>query len=214
MRALPTVAVSLVISALAAAAQQGAPSSNESGLDYSYFKTKVQPIFLAKRDGHARCVSCHVSGTPLRLQPLSSTMTWSEDDTRKNFEAVRRVVVPGSVAKSRLLVHPLDESAGGDFYHSGGKHWTSQHDVEWQTLKAWVVGDAATGGPGAPPSKVRIIQTNSAGDNVHLIDPVTNTVAGVITGIEVGHGAGAAPDGRRIYVSDEATSSLAVVDSK
>src|SRR5262245_37045583 len=62
--------------------------------------------------------------------------------------------------------------------------------------------------------KVRIIQTNSAGDNVHVIDPVTNKVVGVIDGIEVSHGAGVAPDGTRIYVSNEAESSLDVVDAK
>src|SRR5713226_8846908 len=66
----------------------------------------------------------------------------------------------------------------------------------------------------AAQKHVRIIQTNSAGDNVHIIDPVTNTVVGVIDGIEVGHGAGVAPDGSRIYVSDEAESSLDVVDAK
>jgi len=62
--------------------------------------------------------------------------------------------------------------------------------------------------------KVRIVQTNSAGDNVHLIDPATNKVAGIIEGIEVSHGAGVAPDGKRIYVSDEADSTLDVVDAK
>src|SRR6185295_17474936 len=62
--------------------------------------------------------------------------------------------------------------------------------------------------------KVRIIQTNSAGDNVLVIDPVTNKVVGVISGIEVGHGAGVAPDGSRIYISDEADSTLDVVDGK
>jgi hypothetical protein len=113
-------------------------------LDYEYFKTMVQPIFLAKRPGHARCIACHASGTPLRLQPLSpGHATWTEDESAKNFQAVRRVVVPGSL-KSRLLIHPLDEQAGGDFYHSGGKHWTSQDDAEWKTLKAWVLGQ--TGG--------------------------------------------------------------------
>src|SRR5947207_11692011 len=66
----------------------------------------------------------------------------------------------------------------------------------------------------AAQGKVRIIQTNSAGDNVHIIDPLTNRVVGVIEGIEVGHGAGVAPDGRRIYVSDEAESSLDVVDGQ
>src|ERR1700722_13373636 len=63
-------------------------------------------------------------------------------------------------------------------------------------------------------STVRIIQTNSAGDNVHIIDPATNKVVGVIDGIEVNHGAAVAPDGTRIYVSDEAQSTLDVVDAK
>src|SRR5688572_13598784 len=66
----------------------------------------------------------------------------------------------------------------------------------------------------AAQHKVRIIQTNSAGDNVHLIDPATNTIVGEITGIEAGHGAGASPDGKTIYVSNEAESTLDFVDAK
>ena len=38
-------------------------------------------------------------------------------------------------------------------------------------------------------STVRIIQTNSAGDDVSIIDPATNKVVGTINGIEVNHGA-------------------------
>jgi hypothetical protein len=112
----------------------------QASLDYEYFKAKVQPIFLTKRPGHARCISCHGSGTPLRLQPLAAgTTAWTEDDSRKNFQAIQRVAFAGNV-KSRLLLHALDESAGGDFYHSGGKHWTSQNDPEWQVLRNWVLG--------------------------------------------------------------------------
>jgi len=67
----------------------------------------------------------------------------------------------------------------------------------------------------AAPNKVaRIIQTNSAGDNVHIIDPVTNKVVGEIKGIEVNHGVSVAPDGTRIYISDEAATSLDVADAK
>src|SRR5205809_6767000 len=66
----------------------------------------------------------------------------------------------------------------------------------------------------AAGKRVVIVQTNSAGDNVHVIDPVTNKVVGVITGIEVNHGAAVAPDGSRIYISDEADSTLDVVDGK
>jgi YVTN family beta-propeller protein len=68
--------------------------------------------------------------------------------------------------------------------------------------------------PLAGQNKVRIIQTNSAGDNLHIIDPATNKVVGVISGIEVNHGVGVAPDGSRIFVSDEAESTLDVVDSR
>src|SRR6202158_4074729 len=63
-------------------------------------------------------------------------------------------------------------------------------------------------------SSVPIIQTNSAGDNVSIIDPVTNKVVGTITGIEVNHGAAVAPDGSRYYISNEGRSTLDVVYQK
>jgi hypothetical protein len=132
---IASASVALLVAALLNQATT-APS-----LDYETYKAKIQPIFVAKRPGHARCVACHTSGTPLRLQPLAKgSTTWSEDETRKNFEAVRqRAALPGN-AKSPLLIHPLEETAGGDFYHSGGKHWTSQNDPEWQALRAWIMG--------------------------------------------------------------------------
>jgi YVTN family beta-propeller protein len=61
---------------------------------------------------------------------------------------------------------------------------------------------------------VRIIQTNSAGDDVSIIDPATNKVVGTIHGIEVNHGAAAAPDGSRYYISNEGERTLDVVDQK
>ena len=98
-------------------------TAQQPSLDYEFFKSKVQPIFVAKRPGHARCIACHGSGTPLRLQPLPpGSATWNDEDSRKNFEAMRRVATPGNMS-SRLLLHPLEEKAGGDFYHNGGKHF-------------------------------------------------------------------------------------------
>ena len=61
---------------------------------------------------------------------------------------------------------------------------------------------------------VRIIQTNSAGDDVSIIDPATNKVVGVIHGIEVNHGVAVAPDGSRYYISNEGETTLDVVDQK
>lgn len=63
-------------------------------------------------------------------------------------------------------------------------------------------------------STVRILQTNSAGDDVSIIDPATDKVVGTVHGIEVNHGAAAAPDGSRYYISDEADRTLDVVDAK
>lgn len=117
-----------------------APPAGPPQLDYAFFKERVQPIFLKKRPGHARCVTCHSHGTP-PLQPLAPGATsWTEEQSRKNFAMWKAFVVPGQPMKSVLLLHPLAKQAGGDAFHAGGKHWKSQDDPEWQTLAAWVSG--------------------------------------------------------------------------
>jgi hypothetical protein len=122
-------------------AQESRPPAGGANLDYDFFKTKVQPIFLAKRPGHARCVSCHAQGTPMRLQELSpGAAGWNEEQSKKNFDMVRKFVNANDPMKSMLLIHPLATTAGGDLFHNGGKHWTSQSDAEWQTLLAWAKG--------------------------------------------------------------------------
>jgi YVTN family beta-propeller protein len=68
--------------------------------------------------------------------------------------------------------------------------------------------------PAVASAQVRIVQTNSRGDNIHLIDPATHKIVGVIKGVPINHGAAAAPDGSRLYFSSEAEQSLAVVDGK
>ena len=66
----------------------------------------------------------------------------------------------------------------------------------------------------AQQSKLRIVQTNSAGDNVHIIDAATNKVVAEIKGIEAPHGVTVAPDGSRIYISEQANNTVTVVDGK
>lgn len=126
-------------------AQRPNSSARAPSLDYGFFKERVQPIFLKKRPGHARCVTCHQHRSP-PLQPLAPGATeWTEEQSRQNFVAWRQFVVPGNPLKSLMLLHPLAEAAGGDRFHAGGKHWKSQSDPEWQTLAAWVRGQT-TGG--------------------------------------------------------------------
>jgi len=233
----------LLVLAVASEAFQAAPQapvdSAVVSLDYEFFKTRVQPIFLARRPGRARCYACHALGAgegnapaAMRLQPLSpGTTMWDEEQSRRNFEVVRAKVVPGNPRASRLLVHPLRHQAGGDESHGGGPQFTSANEPEWQVLAAWVRGDTAVGENGrvspvaaAPrprpmprPSRtglqVRIIQTNMAGDNLHIIDPATNRTVAEITGIEANHGVAAAPDGSRLYVTNEADRTVDVVDT-
>jgi YVTN family beta-propeller protein len=224
----------LVAQVLAQAVPASAQSPAQPSLDYDMFKASVQPILLNKRPGNARCVSCHTAGGAAYLQRLApGQTTWDEEQSQKNFDRVKRLVVPGAPEKSRLLMHPLAVEAGGDEFHGGGKHFMSRDSAEWRVLAAWVRGEkevrlkadttdtsrtgknaSVVSGFSRTTPGVRIVQTNSAGDAVSLIDPATNKVVGEIPNIEVNHGAAAAPDGSRLYVTNEADSTLDMVDSK
>jgi hypothetical protein len=108
--------------------------------DYEFYKNNVQPIFLKHRETHGRCVTCHSgAGNGLSLQPLSpGSATWTEEQTKLNYEAVSRIVAPGKPTSSHLLMHPLNPDAGGDLFHSGGHQFASQEDPDWLTMAAWV----------------------------------------------------------------------------
>ena len=193
--------------------QQPAPPPVTPALDYDFYKARVQPLFLEKREGHARCVQCHAGSTTLRLQRLpEGAFSWTEEQSRQNFEAVKAMVVPGSPGASKLLRHPLSREAGGDVFHGGGQHWTSKSDPDWKVLEAWVNG-ATLASTHAAPTVARIVQTNAAGDNVDLIDPLTNKVVGIIHDIEIPHGVTSAPDGTRLYFTNESRETVDVVDS-
>ena len=62
--------------------------------------------------------------------------------------------------------------------------------------------------------KLRLVQTNFAGDVVSIIDPAANKVVAEIPGIEMAHGINVAKDNSQIYVAQESTASLLVVDGK
>jgi hypothetical protein len=140
MKAVPLVIV-LALVARQTPTTTAVPAT--PALDYEFFKARVQPIFLAKRPGHARCYVCHRgSGATSYLQMLSpGAVTWNEEQSRKNFDAIRRYVVPGHPEQSRLLMHPLAEEAGGDDFHGGGRQFASKATAEWQTIAAWIRGE-------------------------------------------------------------------------
>ena len=113
--------------------------SPPSSLDFQIYRDRVQPVFLDKRKGFARCYVCHSQGTPFRLQRLSAgKTTWNEEETKKNFDAIQRLIAPGKPEASRLLLMPLAHEAGGTEFHPGGKRWASKDDAEWKEIAQWV----------------------------------------------------------------------------
>jgi len=129
--------------ALAAALLAAASVSRSAPpLDYEFFKARVQPIFLQKRDGHTRCYVCHAEGNnAFRLERLSpGASTWNEEQSRKNFEMVSILVNPGDPETSRLLQQPLAPEAGGNVFHSGGRQFASKDDPNFKILADWVNG--------------------------------------------------------------------------
>jgi hypothetical protein len=126
-----------------------AHSAAQVSLDYDYYKARVEPLFLSKRDGHARCFVCHSdANNAFRLQHLAGkSKAWSDEESRKNFAVASALVTPGNPDKSHLLMYPLAPEAGGSIYHSGGRQFNSKNDPEWQTMAAWVNGARLKPGP-------------------------------------------------------------------
>jgi len=134
---------------------QAAPASRAS-LDYEFFKQRVEPIFIKKRwPDHSRCYVCHEvsrhGGGPLSLEALPAGASfWTEEQSRKNFEVVSKLVIPGDPNSSLFLQMPLAPEAGGlADTHQGGRQFRSKDDPDWKNMEAWVRGLKA-GAPSAP----------------------------------------------------------------
>jgi YVTN family beta-propeller protein len=188
-----------------------------SALDFEFFKTKVEPIFLKERAGHAPCYGCHILETrEFHLEPLSpGSKNWTDEQSRLNFENVLEQVSVGDPLSSRLLKHPLAPEAGGEPFHSGGRQFESQNDGDWQVIAEWVRGSGTEAASASSHhTMVLVYVTNSASDTIDVIDPRTNQVVQVIHGITLPHGIAFSPDGTRLYISNESESVLDVVDRK
>ena len=129
-----------------------APSASRPSLDYEVFKTQVEPIFAKKRwPDHARCYVCHEvsrhGGGPLSLERLSGgASSWTEEQSRTNFQTVSKLVTPGNPLQSLLLLMPLAPEVGGlADTHQGGRQFRSQDDPDFKNMEAWVRGEKVGG---------------------------------------------------------------------
>ncbi len=115
------------------------PLAIGQSLDYETYKKTVEPIFFKKRPGHARCVACHsASNNSFRLQPLAEGAVWTDEQSRRNFESVSKLVNLAKPEASLILMHPLASEAGGDEFHSGGRQFLSKDDPDWKAIAAWI----------------------------------------------------------------------------
>src|SRR3974390_3282001 len=128
--------LTIVLAAALSLAGLGVATPKTPTLDYDFFKNTVEPIFLKKREGHTRCYVCHEdSNNAFRLEKLpAGAAFWTEEQSRKNFDVVSALVVPGDPANSRLLLQPLAPEAGGNTFHSGGRQFCSQNYPDWKNL--------------------------------------------------------------------------------
>jgi len=144
MKATGSMLVS-ALSAVAVALPTVAHAQSKPVLDYGFYKRRVEPIFLDKKDGHARCVVCHSdSNNNFHLEKLGpGENAWTDEQSRRNFEMVTKLVNPGDPESSLLTQHPLAPEAGGHAFHSGGRQFESKNDEDWKTLAAFVNGAKA-----------------------------------------------------------------------
>jgi hypothetical protein len=153
---LRVMVCALAVMAFSGARSEGTPARQEASasapsLDFEFFKTRVEPIFLKRRPGHARCYACHGSGTGpqylVRMSPGSAF--WTDEQSRQNFENISKLVNLDDPMNSRILIHPLSPLAGGDimFAHGGGRQFESKDDPDWKTIAEWVSGRKAANSP-------------------------------------------------------------------
>ena len=136
---------SMIATAVALAVQFAPAQAADTSLDYNFYKARVEPIFLKKRPEHVRCYVCHSESTnAFKLQHMAhGAKTYTDEQSRKNFESAASLVVPGDISKSRLLLQPLAPQEGGNPYHSGGRQFESRNDPDWKVLAEWVNGKKA-----------------------------------------------------------------------
>jgi hypothetical protein len=111
-------------------------------VDFLFFRSCVQPVFATPREGHIRCGNCHGGGdigfAPI---PAGGRTEWNDEEARRAFQVIARLIIAGNPEKSRFLLKPLHPDGGGSYAHNGVRRWQNRDDPEWQMLAAWVRGE-------------------------------------------------------------------------
>jgi hypothetical protein len=113
----------------------------EPPLDFEFYRTCVQRMYETPRYGQLSCQECHAGGFTGFAPRAANGSAWTEEEARRGFEAIQRLILPGDPVESRFLLKPLHPDGGGSYTHNGVRRWASRDDPEWQMLAAWVRGE-------------------------------------------------------------------------
>ena len=109
-------------------------------LDFEFFRACVQPVFANPREGHIKCSNCHAAGL-IGFAPVPQNgEAWTDQEARRAFSTISRLIVAGNPDQSRFLLKPLHPDGGGSYTHNGPRRWQSRDDPEFQMLAQWVRG--------------------------------------------------------------------------
>ncbi|MGH9217731.1 MAG: hypothetical protein ACRD1W_00415 [Vicinamibacterales bacterium] len=110
-------------------------------LDFDFFRACVQPVFANPREGHIKCSNCHAGGL-IGFAPVPQDgKAWSDQEARRAFSTIARLILAGNPEQSRFMLKPLHPDGGGSYTHNGPRRWQSRKDPEWQMLAGWVRGE-------------------------------------------------------------------------
>jgi hypothetical protein len=115
--------------------------AEEPAVDFAFFRACVQQVFATPREGHIACSNCHAGGLIGFAPPPQNGKAWSDEEARRAFQSISRLIIPGNPEQSRFLLKPLHPDGGGTYTHNGPRRWQSQSDPEWLMLASWVRGE-------------------------------------------------------------------------
>jgi hypothetical protein len=113
----------------------------EPTVDFAFFRACVQKVFATPREGHIACTNCHSGGIIGFAPPTQDGKPWNDEQAKRAFQSISRLIIPGNPEQSRFLLKPLHPDGGGTYTHNGPRRWQSRTDAEWQMLAGWVRGE-------------------------------------------------------------------------
>jgi mono/diheme cytochrome c family protein len=112
----------------------------EPTLDFTFFRSCVQQVFANPREGHIKCSQCHSGGLVGFAPPPKDGKQWNDEEAKRAYTSISRLILPGNPDQSRFLLKPLHPDGGGSYAHNGVRRWQTKTDPEWQMLAGWVRG--------------------------------------------------------------------------